>query len=259
MAQLTPEEVSKIEEEERIRAKARLKYSQPQQIAKTKTIKKLKELAKNIILIGWLCFITLILIIGAVAYFKSAPNKPSVTVPVATNTKPQASPVVSSASASNTANNDQQTLENNIKGIISNFKGGNTKVSYGELRIMGSDETDVPAGTKALLIDVVIDGFSDKNYLIQNTANPLTFQLMQAAFTAKAVNAYFVNVFYTVNIPLGNQKDTEVLNYSIIKDTYNKMVQVKIGSNDLCNFLNEQDKESSSDVNYLGGDGCIDK
>jgi len=322
MTLLTPEEISKIEEEERIRAEKREEYNQTAHPKNRRTALLLSiipglgqiykgEIIKGIIifafvLIGrplvgpyvlailyvWqmldafgiqvingksnvykkigLALICLVVILFLISFVrglmtdvdksKQSESKPVITDSVLTPAKSQTQDNANSIIPSvNTANADQQTLESNFKDIISKFKGGNTKVSYGELRIMGSDETDVPAGSKALLIDVVIDGFSDKNYLIKNTANPLTFQLMHAAFTTKMVNVYYVNVFYTVNIPSGNQKDTEVLNYSIIKDTYDKMDQAKIGGNDLCNFLNEQDKELSSDVNYLGGDGCIDK
>jgi len=189
---------------------------------------------------------------------ESEPVNVSVSAPAKFQTQSGANGVISNV---NTASTSQQTLEISLKEIISRFEGGDTKVSFGELRILGSDEMDVPAGSNAVLVDVVLGNFPDRNSLIKSIANPLTFQLMEAAFADKNVNAYLVNVFYTVNIPSGNSKDTEIVNYSLLKSTYNDTKWTKSDIGDLCNLINEKDKELvQNNPDYLGSNGCyIDK
>jgi hypothetical protein len=77
MAQLTPEEIAKIDEEERLRAEAQLKHFQPKKIVKTKIGGKPMGLVQKIS-IGYICFLVLLVIIGAtISAVESNKSEPS--------------------------------------------------------------------------------------------------------------------------------------------------------------------------------------
>ncbi len=168
-----------------------------------------------------------------VATTEVSPEVPAVTTQQENTPAPTATPVAAPAPA-------QPDLETTLKGIVAKATG-TTDVAYRSIEIE-NDDSDRPAGSKMLTVDVNVTSFYNRDAFIKDTGK-LAAQLFQATVPS-SLKPYDIFIWFhgETTDRYGNKKDSVITVYSIDKVTYAKINWSNFDPKTLCDFLKQEEK-----------------
>lgn len=156
---------------------------------------------------------------------------------------PATSTVAPSQQTNTQASAEPKTPEENLKSTLSGNVTRGGSFSYIDTEFEGADP-DRPAGSKMITVKVQVGDFFNRNSLLRHSGN-LSGKMFQSIYGSDINAADALVWFYGETTDrYGNKKNDVILVYGMDKVTYEKINWSGFDTDDLCDFLQREERIS---------------